>query len=107
MPTSYLTWLLLISRLSSQAEPEPTLPAAIRQALPAGYTVLSATRGDLNRDALPDWAVVLHRPNEKQTSDVVAHPTRRPLLLFVGGVGVPTPWPPAPTTPCTVWTAGA
>jgi hypothetical protein len=83
--SSFLTWLLLACRLPAQ--PDPALPAAIRQALPAGYTVLSATRGDLNRDALPDWAVVLHRPDEQQTSDVVAHPTRRPLLLFVGGPG--------------------
>lgn len=55
--------------------------------LPAGYAVLAARQGDLNRDALPDWTVVLHRPDEKQTSDVLAHPTKRPLLLFVGGAG--------------------
>lgn len=83
---SSLTWLLA-SQLPTQPEPDPALPVAIRRALPAGYTLLSATRGDLNRDALPDWAVVLHRPDEKQTSDVVAHPTKRPLLLFVGGAG--------------------
>ena len=64
--------------------PVPTLPAAIRQALPAGYHVLAAERGDLNRDALPDWAVVLHRPDEQKTSNVIDHPTKRPLLLFVG-----------------------
>jgi hypothetical protein len=65
----------------------PTLPAAIRRALPAGYTVLDATQGDLNRDALPDWLVVLHKPDEAKTSDITNHPTKRPLLLFVGGTG--------------------
>ena len=67
--------------------PVPTLPAAIRRALPAGYAVLAAEPGDLNRDALPDWLVVLNKPDEQQTSDVVARPTKRPLLLFVGGAG--------------------
>jgi hypothetical protein len=47
--------------------------------------VLTAEPGDLNRDALPDWTVVLHRPDEQKTSDVIDHPTKRPLLLFVGG----------------------
>jgi hypothetical protein len=65
----------------------PPLPVAIRRALPAGYAVLDAARGDLNRDAQPDWLVVLHRPDEAKTSDVVSHPTKRPLLLFVGGAG--------------------
>jgi len=68
-------------------EPVPALPAAIRRALPAGYTVLDAARGDLNRDAQPDWLVVLHKPDETRTSDVVSHPTKRPLLVFVGGAG--------------------
>jgi hypothetical protein len=67
--------------------PVPPVPAAIRRLLPAGYTVLAAEPGDLNRDALPDWLVVLHRPDEQKTSDVVAHPTKRPLLVFVGGAG--------------------
>lgn len=68
-------------------DPVPTLPAAIRRALPAGYAVLDAAQGDLNRDALPDWLVVLNKPDEAKTSDVVDHPTKRPLLLFVGGAG--------------------
>ncbi len=83
---SCLFWWLTFPP-GSRPEPGPSLPAAIRRALPAGYTVLAAQQGDLNRDALPDWAVVLRRPDEKQTSDVVAHPTKRPLLLFVGGPG--------------------
>jgi len=70
-----------------QTPPTAALPAAIRRALPTGYVVLAAEQGDLNRDALPDWVVVLSKPNEKQTSDVVDHPTKRPLLLFVGGAG--------------------
>ncbi|RTQ44908.1 hypothetical protein EJV47_27275 [Hymenobacter gummosus] len=79
-------FLLLPAFLQTPAQ-TPTLPAAIRRALPAGYQVLEAERGDLNRDALPDWLVVLHRPDEKQTSDVIDHPTKRPLLLFVAGPG--------------------
>jgi hypothetical protein len=79
--------LLLPLGTRAQTAAPPKLPAAIQRALPAGYQVLEAQRGDLNRDALPDWAVVLHRPDEQQTSDVVEHPTKRPLLLFVGGPG--------------------
>jgi len=80
---------LLTLTVSPQAPPNPTpaLPAAILRALPAGYVVLNATRGDLNRDATPDWLVVLNKPDEAKTSDVVDHPTKRPLLLFVGGPG--------------------
>ena len=68
-------------------EPVPALPAALRRALPAGYAVLDAASGDLNRDARPDWLVVLNKPDEAKTSDVAGHPTKRPLLLFVGGAG--------------------
>ncbi|WP_324679158.1 hypothetical protein [Hymenobacter sp. GOD-10R] len=68
-------------------EAVPALPAAVRRALPAGFTVLAAEKGDLNRDATPDWALVLRRPNEQKTSDVIDHPTKRPLLLFMGGAG--------------------
>jgi hypothetical protein len=85
----YTKLLLLAFAGPPQAprNPAPPLPAAIRRALPTGYTVLDAARGDLNRDAVPDWLVVLHRPDEAKTSDVVSHPTKRPLLLFVGSVG--------------------
>jgi hypothetical protein len=85
----YTKLLLLAFASPPQAprNPAPPLPAAIRRVLPTGYTVLDAARGDLNRDAVPDWLVVLHRPDEAKTSDVVSHPTKRPLLLFVGGAG--------------------
>lgn len=78
---------LLLGNEPLVAPAPPALPAAIRRALPAGYVVLEAAQGDLNRDALPDWVVVLNKPNEKKTSDVIDHPTKRPLLLFVGGAG--------------------
>jgi hypothetical protein len=81
----FLSTLLLALTSPPQAPHAPALPTAIRRALPAGYTVLDAARGDLNRDALPDWLVVLHRPDEQKTSDVIDHPTKRPLLVFVGG----------------------
>jgi hypothetical protein len=79
--------LLLAGPEQAPLAPTPPVPAAIRRALPAGYTVLDAAQGDLNRDARPDWLVVLHRPNEAKTSDVIDHPTKRPLLVFVGGAG--------------------
>jgi hypothetical protein len=83
----YLGLVLLARPAQQPIAPVPKLPAAIRRALPAGYVVLAAEPGDLNRDALPDWLVVLHRPDEQKTSDVIDHPTKRPLLLFVGGAG--------------------
>lgn len=81
--------LLLSIVLPSQGprEPAPALPVAIRRVLPGGYAVLGMAKGDLNHDALPDWLVVLHRPDEQKTSDVIDHPTKRPLLVFVGGAG--------------------
>ncbi|MDJ0365582.1 hypothetical protein QMK33_10485 [Hymenobacter sp. H14-R3] len=82
-----MSWLLLASPSQAPRAPVPPLPAAIRRALPAGYAVLDAAQGDLNRDALPDWLVVLNKPNEQKTSDVADHPTKRPLLVFVGGTG--------------------
>ena len=99
--------LSLASPTQAPRDPAPKLPAAIRRALPAGYAVLAAAPGDLNRDAVPDWLVVLHRPDEAKTSDVIDHPTKRPLLVFVGARAAPTPWPRAPTMPCTAWIAGA
>jgi hypothetical protein len=79
--------LSLASPTQAPRDPAPKLPAAIRRALPAGYAVLAAALGDLNRDAVPDWLVVLHKPDEAKTSDVISHPTKRPLLLFVGSAG--------------------
>jgi len=80
---------LLLAGLLPGRQPSdvPALPASIRRVLPAGYAVLNAAQGDLNRDAVPDWLVVLKKPNEQKTSDVVSHPTKRPLLVFVGGTG--------------------
>lgn len=82
-----LSGLALASPPQAPRASGPALPTAIRRALPAGYAVLDATQGDLNRDATPDWLVVLHRPDEQKISDVLNHPTKRPLLLFVGGAG--------------------
>ncbi|TPG66543.1 hypothetical protein EAH73_09065 [Hymenobacter nivis] len=79
--------LALAGPAQAPREPVPPLPAAIRRLLPPGYAVLDAARGDLNRDTTPDWLVVLNRPNEQKTSDVVDQPTKRPLLVFVGGAG--------------------
>jgi hypothetical protein len=88
---SFFSFSTLLLALTSPPQaphaPAPALPTAIRRALPAGYTVLDAARGDLNRDALLDWLVVLHSPDEQKTSDVIDHPTKRPLLVFVGGAG--------------------
>lgn len=63
---------------------QPAVPAEISNQLPKGYEILDATSGDLNKDALPDWVIILKKPNEDKTSDVVDHPEKRPLLLFTG-----------------------
>ena len=60
------------------------LPKEIKAFVPEGYEALNATSGNLNLDAIPDVILVVHQPNEKETSDVVDHPTKRPLLVLIG-----------------------
>ncbi len=63
------------------------LPAEIKSFVPAGYDVLNATSGDLNRDAFADVILVLNKPNERETSNVGDEPEKRPLLILLGESG--------------------
>ncbi|RYU95279.1 hypothetical protein [Emticicia agri] len=52
--------------------------------IPKGYVLLDSALGDLNRDPYIDIVLVLKQPNEEETSDIIEHPTPRPLLLLLG-----------------------
>lgn len=62
----------------------PMDSAQLAQYIPKGYMLLDSASGDLNRDEYEDMILVLNKPDEKETSDVSAHPTLRPLLLLLG-----------------------
>jgi hypothetical protein len=65
-------------------DPEISVPANLKSFVLKGYDVLNITKGDLNRDAYPDAIMVQGKKDEKNTSDVIAHPEKRPLLLLLG-----------------------
>ncbi len=52
--------------------------------IPKGFSLLSSSKGNLNLDALEDAIIVIKADNEKETSDVVDRPTKRPLLILIG-----------------------
>ncbi|NJM53350.1 MAG: hypothetical protein HC846_08115 [Blastocatellia bacterium] len=60
------------------------IPSEIKPFVPEGYEAISATTGDLNMDAIADAILIVKKPNEKETSDVVDNPTKRPLLVLLG-----------------------
>lgn len=63
---------------------EIDVPAGLKQFIPKGYEALDLTKGDLNRDAYPDAILVLYKKGEEETSDVIDHPEKRPLLILTG-----------------------
>lgn len=76
------------------SEVEPTTPdqknpteANISAFIPEGYLVLDSTSGYLNGDDYKDIVLVLNEPDEEETSDVIDHPTKRPLLILTGQQG--------------------
>ena len=74
-------------RLTSlgQSLKEPvTVPAGLKAFIPKGYEALNVTKGDLNRDAYTDAVMVLYKLGEEESSDVINHPEKRPLLVFLG-----------------------
>lgn len=79
----FITTLYGLHAQSSDAAGFKALSAYI----PKGFTVLDTTSGDLNRDQYPDMILILKENGEDSTSDVVDHPTRRPLLVLTGGAG--------------------
>lgn len=61
---------------------------AVRAFVPAGYQVLDANTGDLNRDAYPDRVLVLRdAATDTATTSLPAAETPRPLLLLLGQPG--------------------
>ncbi|WP_462267373.1 hypothetical protein [Mucilaginibacter sp.] len=84
----YLLFLLLfcISLQTTGQPPKETVdvPANLKSFIVKGYEALNLTLGDLNRDAYPDAILVLYKIGEEKTSDVIAHPEKRPLLVLTG-----------------------
>lgn len=79
--------LLLLTAFSFQgvAEDLPvTVPANLKNFVLKGYEVLDITKGNLNLDTYPDAIMVLYKKGEKETSDVIDHPEKRPLLILTG-----------------------
>ncbi|GGI51662.1 hypothetical protein GCM10011425_28740 [Mucilaginibacter galii] len=81
-----LSLLLSFTSLAVLAQPEMpvNVPAALKGFIPKGYNALNITKGDLNRDAYPDAIMILYKDGEKQSSDVIDHPEKRPLLVLLG-----------------------
>lgn len=82
----YLLLLLLSFQQSSDqtAELPVAVPSNLKNFVLKGYDVLDITKGDLNRDAYPDAIMILCKKDEKETSDVIDHPEKRPLLVLIG-----------------------
>ncbi|MBX7169838.1 MAG: hypothetical protein K1X72_02700 [Pyrinomonadaceae bacterium] len=72
------------SKIKSENLDPENLPKELKAFIPSGYEALNATKGDLNLDSFPDVILVVRQPNEHETSDVVDHPTKRPLLILIG-----------------------
>ncbi len=68
----------------TRQEDEVKVPAALKKYIPAGFEALNVSKGDLNRDAYGDMILVLKKKGEEKTSDVIDHPEKRPLLIFLG-----------------------
>lgn len=60
------------------------LPDELKEFVPEGYSFLGGEKGNLNLDKFPDVVLVLKKDNEKETSDVIENPEKRPLLILVG-----------------------
>lgn len=60
------------------------LPNELKSFIPEGYEALSITSGDLNLDSFTDIVLIVKKTNEKETSDVIENPTKRPLLILLG-----------------------
>lgn len=60
------------------------VPANMEKFVLKSYEVLDITMGDLNRDAHQDAIMVLYKSGEEQSSDIMEHPEKRPLLILLG-----------------------
>jgi hypothetical protein len=83
------TVLLLVNILhsmpyaASEQQKKSKLPKELEAFVLKGYLVLDYKYGDLNRDRDEDVILILKKENEKQTSDVVDHPEKRPLFILI------------------------
>lgn len=75
------------SKITTVSIDPENLPTELKAFVPEGYEALNATSGDLNLDSFPDVVLIIRQPNEHDTSDVVDHPTKRPLLILLGEGG--------------------
>jgi hypothetical protein len=75
------TLLLVSMTISAQDSDKPVIevPAALKQYIPEGFTVMDTVYGNLNKDKYKDMIMVLKNVHE----DVVVD-DGRPLLLFLG-----------------------
>lgn len=64
--------------------PAKSYAEQLEQFIPKGYSILDTASGNLNLDTYPDMILVLKKDNEEQTSDVIDHPEKRPLLVLTG-----------------------
>lgn len=78
--TAVLGALLLTT--AGHAAAGVNLPKDILNQIPKGLAVLASANGDLNRDGLIDWLVVLHKKDEKAIAAQSNTPAR-PLWLFL------------------------
>ena len=75
-----------LTTLKTQPEIDPAtgLPKSIADLISENYSPLNVTRGDLDLDGIEDIVLILKKDDEEATSDVVDHPEKRPLFLFLG-----------------------
>ncbi len=75
----HLFFFLVFSLVCRQADAQP---AGWKDLVPQGFTILDSASGDLNRDGLKDYVVILKNDHEDEIGD-----TTRPLLLIMGRTG--------------------
>jgi len=71
----------------AQATPLDTL-AELKSLTPTGFEILGHHYGDLNKDELTtDLILILKASDEAETSDMIDHPTPRPLHIYTRQAG--------------------
>jgi hypothetical protein len=73
-----------LQSVAQTSESPVNVPPNLKNFILKGYEVLDITKGDLNRDAYPDAIMVLFKKGERETSNVIDHPEKRPLLILIG-----------------------
>lgn len=72
--------------ITESAEPliSENIANEIQPFLPKDYSVLNATKGNLNLDKIEDLILIIKKNNEEITSNVIEAPEKRPLLILIG-----------------------